>query len=276
MGRNSHIEWTDHTFNPWWGCTKVSDACKNCYAEAWSRRVGQQVWGPNAERRFFGERHWLEPLKWNADALAEMTRRRVFCASMADVFEGRQALNPWRSKLWELIEITPHLDRLLLTKRPELVPLSTQWGDEWPRNVWLGATVENQESADSRLAHLAQIPAAVRFISAEPLLGALDLRNWLGRVVDWVITGGESGPKARPSSPSWFRDLLEQCASARVPFHFKQWGEWVPRSELDTITRNGIARQVDDGTVMLRLGKKAAGRLLDGETWNGLPVGRAA
>lgn len=121
MGKNSRIEWTDHTFNPWWGCTKVSEACKNCYAEAWSKRVGQQVWGPQAERRFFGERHWLEPLKWNADAAAHGKRLRVFCASMADVFEDRRSLDPWRSKLWELIEATPQLDWLLLTKRPEHV-----------------------------------------------------------------------------------------------------------------------------------------------------------
>ena len=222
MGKNSRIEWTDHTFNPWWGCTKVSEACKNCYAEAWSKRVGQKVWGPKAERRFFGERHWLEPIKWNADAIATNSRRRVFCASMADVFEDRDSLGLWRSKLWELIEITPQLDWLLLTKRPELVARLTRWGDSWPRNVWLGTTVENQEAADSRLPHLAAIPAAVRFISAEPLMGPVNIRPWLGTVIDWVITGGESGPKARPSSPSWFRDLLGQCMTADVPFHFKQ------------------------------------------------------
>lgn len=276
MGKNSRIEWTDHTFNPWWGCTKVSEACKNCYAEAWSKRVGQRVWGPRAERRFFGERHWLEPLKWNADALAAKKRRRVFCASMADVFEERDSLNVWRSKLWELIELTPQLDWLLLTKRPELVAELTRWGNDWPRNVWLGTTVENQEAADSRLPHLAVTPAAVRFISAEPLMGPLDIRAWLGAVIDWVITGGESGPRARPSSPSWFRDLLDQCTTADVPFHFKQWGDWMPSKQRGKAIGTGRAREVDDGTVMLRVGKKVAGRLLDGTTWDGLPLARAA
>src|SRR5271166_5607806 len=150
MGKNSKIEWTDHTFNPWWGCTKVSEACKNCYAEAWSKRVGQKVWGPTANRRFFGEKHWLEPVKWNADTQAGR-RRRVFCASMADVFEDRRELDPWRQKLWDLIEVTPRLDWLLLTKRPELVATLARWGDDWPPNVWLGTTVEDQESADFRL-----------------------------------------------------------------------------------------------------------------------------
>jgi protein gp37 len=271
MGKNSRIEWTDHTFNPWWGCTKVSEACKHCYAEAWSKRVGQKVWGPKAERRFFGDRHWLEPIKWNADAVANKKRRRVFCASMADVFEERESLAPWRAKLWELIEATSQLDWLLLTKRPEYVGELTRWVDTWPRNVWLGTTVEDQESADCRLPHL----AAVRFISAEPLLGSLNIRTWLGTTIDWVITGGESGPKARPSSPSWFRDLLGQCMEADVPFHFKQWGDWMPGQQQKT-TFVAQAREVDDGTVMLRVGKKVAGRLLDGEMWDGLPLARAA
>jgi len=208
MGKNSRIEWTDHTFNPWWGCTKVSEACKNCYAEAWSKRVGQQVWGPKAERRFFGDRHWLEPLKWNADAAERGERRRVFCASMADVFEDRRILDPWRSKLWELIDATPQLDWLLLTKRPEHVEAFTPWRVHWPHNIWLGTTVEDQMAAETRLPHLEKIPAAVRFISAEPFRGALQIQPWLGITIDWVITGGESGPKARPSSPSWFRELL--------------------------------------------------------------------
>lgn len=277
MGKNSKIEWTDHTFNPWWGCTKVSEACKHCYAEAWSKRVGQKVWGPKADRRLFGEKHWLEPRKWNADALSDRRRRRVFCASMADVFEDRRSLDPWRTKLWELIEATPQLDWLLLTKRPEHVGGFTPWGETWPDNIWLGTTVENQAAADERLPHLSKIPAAVRFISAEPLRGALEIEPWLRTTIDWVITGGESGPKARPSSPSWFRGLLTQCAAAGVPFHFKQWGDWVPDSQPKPDARSAPAiKQVDDGTVMLRVGKKAAGRLLDGAMWDGLPQARAA
>jgi len=128
MGKNSRIEWTNHTFNPWWGCTKVSAARKNCYAEAWSKRVGQSVWGPNANRRFFGDKHWAEPIKWHSEALAAGQRRRVFCASMADVFEDRRDLDEWREKLWALIDATPQLDWLLLTKRPEMVRRLVPWG----------------------------------------------------------------------------------------------------------------------------------------------------
>lgn len=271
MGKNSRIEWTHHTFNPWWGCTKVSAACKHCYAEAWSKRVGQNVWGVKAKRRFFGEGHWSEPVKWNAEAEEAGTRFRVFCASMADVFEDRRDLDEWRGKLWDLIEITPGLDWLLLTKRPEVVGRLVPWRGEWPGNVWLGTTVEDQECAEARLSHLAELPAFVRFISAEPLLGPINVSPWLGSIVNWVITGGESGPKARPSSPSWFRALLDQCRAAGVPFHFKQWGDWAPGSN-----RAGHGSKAADGTLMLRVGKKAAGRLLDGAMWDGLPKALAA
>ena len=228
MGQNSKIEWTTHTFNPWLGCTKVSEACKHCYAEAWAKRVGQPVWGPLADRRTFGEDHWREPLKWDRAALGAEHRPRVFCASMADVFEDRPELNPWRARLWQLIESTPTLDWLLLTKRPENVLRLAGWSSIWPANVWLGTTVELQKRGDELLPHLARIPAAVRFLSCEPLLSALDLRPWLGHTVNWVITGGESGPHARPPSPAWFRSLHEQCMAAGVPFHFKQWGDWAP------------------------------------------------
>jgi protein gp37 len=277
MGRNSRIEWTDHTFNPWWGCTKVSEACKHCYAEAWSKRVGQKVWGPKADRRFFGDRHWQEPIKWNTDALTSKRRPRVFCASMADVFEERTELDPWRARLWSLIEQTPELDWLLLTKRPQLVAELVPWARRWPTNVWLGTTVEDQASAEERLPHLTKLPAVVRFVSAEPLLSDLDLREWMGTTINWVITGGESGPKARPSNPSWFRELLQQCAEAEVPFHFKQWGDWMPVRKSRDASREKVAMQTfDDGTTMHRVGKKVAGRLLDGEMWDGIPQARAA
>jgi protein gp37 len=123
---------------------------------------------------------------------------------MADVFEARKDLDPWRQKLWTLIEKTPQLDWLLLTKRPELISQSVGWTTVWPKNVWIGTTVEDQESAEERLPHLARVPAAIKFISAEPLLSELNIAKWLGASIDWVITGGESGPHARPSSPSWF------------------------------------------------------------------------
>lgn len=275
MGKNSKIEWTNHTFNPWWGCVKVSAACKNCYAEAWAKRVGKKVWGPKAERRFFGEKHWSEPPKWNQIAIGENIRERVFCASMADVFEDRRELNPWRSDLWNLIEETQQLDWLLLTKRPENVQQMTPWKSNWPSNVWLGVTVEDQESATIRLPHLEKIGAHVKFISAEPLVGPLKIDYWLKNTIDWVITGGESGPKARPSSPSWFRDLLTQCMETDVPFHFKQWGDWAPGQGFNFPSRKK-SEQVDDGTIMLRVGKKSAGRTLDGEEWDELPRTRAA
>ncbi|PTS76547.1 hypothetical protein DBR17_14545 [Sphingomonas sp. HMWF008] len=273
MAKNSRIEWTMHTFNPWWGCVKMSPACKHCYAESWAKRVGQNVWGINSERRFFGDSHWAEPLKWNAAATATGERDRVFCASMADVFEDRSDLDPSRERLWKLIEATPALDWLLLTKRPDRVPTCTPWSEKWPANVWLGTTVENQEWAEKRLPQLAAIPAAVRFISAEPLLGPLDLSAWSDSI-DWVITGGESGPKARPSSPSWFLELMNQCMAAEIPFHFKQWGDWAPGQGINLAKVR--SESVEDGTTMLRIGKKSAGRMLDGTVWNGLPRTRIA
>lgn len=287
MAKNSSIEWTHHTFNPWWGCVKVSEACRNCYAESWAKRVGSRVWGSGRERRFFGDRHWRQPLRWNREAEDARVRRRVFCASMADVFEGRSDLNRPRERLWDLIEETPWLDWLLLTKRPERVGEHAPWRKEWPRNVWLGTSVEDQFWAERRIPALLRYAAAVRFLSCEPLLGPLDLSGWLSPKgsggtegnrshwmggVDWVIAGGESGPRARPMNPEWARSLRDQCNAAEVPFHFKQWGHWAPGSpgsagdgrELE-VGENGLA------TTMVALGKKEAGRLLDGSTWDQFP-----
>jgi protein gp37 len=197
MGQDSKIEWTDHTFNPWWGCVKVSPACEHCYAETFSKRVGQKVWGTKAPRRFFGDKHWNEPLKWNAAAAAAGVRARVFCASMADVFEDREDLTPHLARLLKLIHETPNLDWLLLTKRPEnwserigriVAPKNDMdllmWIYNWgmgtpPQNVWIGTTVENQEYADRRIPELLKIPARVRFLSVEPMLGPVDLSWWL-------------------------------------------------------------------------------------------------
>tara|TARA_R110002094_G_scaffold160396_1_gene145778 strand:- start:984 stop:1826 length:843 start_codon:yes stop_codon:yes gene_type:complete len=275
MGANSKIEWTTHTFNPWWGCTKVSEACKHCYAEAWAKRVGQNVWGPKPERRLLSDNHWRQPLKWNKDAEGMSDRPRVFCASMADVFEDRAELIPHRARLFDLIEATPNLDWLLLTKRPELVMSMSRWGNNWPDNVWLGTTIELQKRAEELLPYLEAIPAKVRFISAEPLLGLLKIDKWLGSTIDWVITGGESGPKARPASPIWFHDLHAQCMKNEVAFHFKQWGDWAPGDGINMLTAKKASRAIaDDGTEMLRVGKKIAGRTLDGKEWNQLPTTR--
>jgi protein gp37 len=276
MAKNSHIEWTNHTFNPWWGCHKVSPACDNCYAEVWAKRVGQTVWGHEAPRRFFGEAHWLEPLRWNQQALTARTRARVFCASMADVFERRASLNKERERLWNLIDQTPNLDWLLLTKRPQNVLSMTPWGDAWPHNVWIGTSVENQKLAELRLPFLLALPAAVRFLSCEPLLGPLDLRSWFNRrplnPIDWVIAGGESGPQSRPMHPDWALALLNQCQRAKVPFHFKQWGHWVP-ADCITVSNHKplLTVGVDPPLRMIAVGKKLAGRMLKGTTWDNLP-----
>ena len=279
MAKNSQIEWTHHTFNPWWGCRKVSAACDNCYAESWAKRTGQELWGARAPRRFFGEVHWTEPIKWNRDARIAGKRERVFCASMADVFERRSILNVERSRLWKLIEDTPNLDWLLLTKRPQHVSTMTPWHDDWPRNVWIGTSIENQRIAEQRLPFLLKINAAVRFLSCEPLLGALDLRTWFHRrgyrPIDWVIAGGESGPNSRPMHPDWATGLLRQCQDAGVPFHFKQWGHWAPAELFGSPAKSLLLSLSKERPIqMVRVGKKIAGRVLAGSTWDSLPTSR--
>lgn len=276
MAKNSSIEWTHHTFNPWWGCVKVSPACQHCYAETWAKRVGQPVWGKNSPRRFFGESHWKDPIRWNAEAEATGERRRVFCASMADVFEKRTDLKPWREKLWELIIETPMLDWLLLTKRPENIEKMVPWTKDWPANIWLGTTVETQKYADERLPHLLKHRAKVRFLSCEPLLGEINLKAWIKvnkrkglHGIDWIIAGGESGGAARPMHPDWARSLRDQAIKNEVAFHFKQWGQWVPSDDLAG-TQKGKAMDVID-TEMTRMSKKLAGRLLDERTWDEFP-----
>jgi protein gp37 len=253
MGADTRIEWATHTFNPWSGCQKVSPACDHCYAETQAKRAPRTFggWGPGAERKRTSESYWRQPLLWNKRAAKDGARPRVFCASMADVFDNAVP-EGWRRELWELIAATPYLDWLLLTKRPQNIAkmLPPLWGRGWA-NVWLGTTVENQAEADRRIPHLLAMPAAKRFLSCEPLLGPADLRRiqygaaqWtdalsgmiyygpgtapIGPRIDWVIAGGESGAHARPSHPDWFRSLRDQCQAAGVPFFFKQWGEWRP------------------------------------------------
>jgi protein gp37 len=276
MAKNSQIEWTHHTFNPWWGCKKVSPACDHCYAELWARRMGHDLWGTHAPRRFFGDAHWREPLIWNEEARVAGRRQRVFCASMADVFERRADLNMERLRLWELIENTPNLDWLLLTKRPQNIGQIAPWGTDWPANVWLGTSVENQVLAEKRLPYLLRSPATVRFLSCEPLLGPLDLRRWFRRdsfySIDWIIAGGESGGASRPMHPDWVISLLHQCQDFDVPFHFKQWGQWVPVQLAYGATRTRLIEIENERPVeMVRLSKKLAGRILEGVTWDGVP-----
>ncbi|MCI0671755.1 MAG: phage Gp37/Gp68 family protein, partial [Myxococcaceae bacterium] len=179
MGAETEISWTHSTFNPWWGCTRVSPGCDHCYAESFDRRVGGAHWGKGVPRRTFGDKHWGEPLKWNAAAAKAGERRRVFCASMADVFDA-EAPDGALERLWALIRATPALDWLLLTKRPGRIrhSLPADWGDGYP-NVWLGTTVEDQERAEQRIPVLLDVPARVHFLSCEPLLGPVDVSRFM-------------------------------------------------------------------------------------------------
>lgn len=225
MAENSKIEWTDHTFNPWIGCTKVSPACDHCYAEALDKRWnGGERWGPHAIRTRTSAANWKKPLQWDRKAEQLGVRYRVFCASLADVFDNHKSIEPkWRLDLFDLIEDTPNLDWLLLTKRPQnaLKFFPVEWAAHGaPRNVWIGTTVENQEEYDRRIGPLERLPAEIKFLSMEPLLGPVDLGP--DRLVDWVIVGGESGPDYRPADLDWFRSLRDQCARLDIPFLFKQ------------------------------------------------------
>lgn len=262
MGQTTKIQWADATFNPWRGCTKVSAGCANCYAETLSKRnpgvLG--VWGDNGTRVVASESKWREPLKWDREAKAAGVRRRVFF-SLGDPFEDREELEAPRRRLFDLIETTPNLDWLLLTKRPENLEAMLPWTSDhageyreryW-NNVWLGVSAENQEQADKRIPILLSIPAAVRFVSCEPMLGPVDFFavprpdvphfQWRGetgaigpkdepddfvyqmkRGIDWIIFGGESGPNARPCDIQWIRDGVKQCKQAGVKAFVKQLG----------------------------------------------------
>jgi protein gp37 len=238
--------------------------------------MGHSLWGPKAERRLFSDHHWKSPLTWDEEAKANGVRERVFCASMGDVFENRPELVAPRKRLFDLIQITPNLDWLLLTKRPQNIGSMVPWTNDWPVNVWLGTTVENQECADKRLPFLLKHPSAVRFLSCEPLLGPLDLTSWFSKKgfqkIDWVIAGGESGHGARPMHPDWAAGLLTQCKKAKVPFHFKQWGHWVPAESMKEAAPKIINIQNERPVNMARVSKKLAGRTLKGSVWNGLPA----
>lgn len=356
------IEWTrgangeqGYTFNAWKICEPVGPGCDNCYARSLSKRAGWGDFGPHEPRQRTSEDYWKEPKRWNDKAAKEGTRPRVFCNSVSDWLDNKAPIE-WLVDLLDLIRRMPHLDWLLLSKRignwlgrleearryvmednfsVELI----EWIDAWldgdaPANVWIGATVVNQEEADRDIPKLLAVPALVRFLSMEPLLGPINLTDitdghadstiprsyweegfdtdasppavghnaltgerwqrfgdWRqrGLRIDWVIVGGESGPHARPMHPDWARALRDQCAAAGVPFHFKQWGEWAPPANLEDLRflgdmmRSGKAihvygagrehdghfRKGDDH--LLRVGKKAAGRLLDGRLHDDFP-----
>jgi protein gp37 len=222
MAENSKIEWTDHTFNPWIGCTKVSPACDNCYAEAMmDTRYGRVRWGSGQQRVRTSESNWRQPLRWNRDAGKAGTRPFVFCASLADVFDNE--VDPsWRYDLFQLIHATPNLVWLLLTKRIGNV---LKMVEIFPSNAAIGATMANQEEYDRDRMKLAEVDAKryplFTFGSFEPLLGPVILdRN----APDWIIVGGESGGNARPMSLEWARSLQRQARELGRVFNFKQVG----------------------------------------------------
>lgn len=233
MSADTVIQWCDATVNFWWGCTKVSPGCENCYAERMAKFLskGRATWGPEGMR-------WLrvgeaagELLRLNKRAEKAGRRLRVFINSMSDTFENRPDLDDARKLLFLCAPCVPALDLLLLTKRPQnvMVQVPAEWiAGKWPANVWIGTTVENQEQAEERIPDLLQIPAPMKFLSCEPLLGPLDIADYihvLGRYfVDWVIVGGESGQTARPCDLDWMRSLREQCALSQTLLFVKQLG----------------------------------------------------
>jgi protein gp37 len=211
MGKTA-IQWTTYTFNIVWGCFFKSRGCIHCYAKAWAERLGFKLWGKGGMRRVMGEDYWKQPARWNRAAEKAGRRERVFCCSMSDVFEDHPTNNAERAKLWPLIRATPWLDWQLLTKEADNIArfLPADWGAGYP-NVWLGVSCEDQENADKRIPLLLAVPAHVRFLSCEPLLGPLELfgmRDTNGRgalgadCIEWVIVGGESGTEARAFDPA--------------------------------------------------------------------------
>lgn len=308
MGEQSTIEWTEATFNPWWGCAHVSPGCAHCYADTWDKRTGGDHFHKGGPRRTFGDAHWAEPVKWNRKAERRGEPMLVFCASMGDVFEDHPALPAERERLWDLIEATPWLIWQVLTKRPEnvaaMVPAEwlhqgealddsgTRYAQTWPANVWLGTSVEDQQRADERIPALLRIPAGVRFLSVEPLLAPVDLSQPLGvEYMDALEGYGHEmfaslqGRVGGAGGIHWVIVGGESGPHAR-PMH----PDWA-RSIRDQVTAAGVPflfkqwgdwhplehrlegrgyHRFDDGQGMARLGKHA-GRALDGRTWDQLP-----
>jgi protein gp37 len=268
MAEHSKIEWTDHTFNPWTGCTKITPGCDHCYAESWAKRSGHVRWG-NHERKRTTADYWKAPSIWNKNAdqfeLRKGHRQRVFCASLADVFDNK-AKQAWRTDLFGLIRETPRLEWLLLTKRPSNIArmLPKDWGGGYP-NVWLGMTAEDQPRFDQRWCHLASIPAVVRFVSYEPALGPLSIASEEVKP-DWLIIGGESGHGSRAMRPDWARTIVQECVTCGVAPFFKQWGSYANNPLLvERGYDEKAARELD------QYGK--GGGLLDGEIVRHFPVG---
>lgn len=330
MGKETAIQWTDHTANFWSGCVEVSPGCGNCYARELTKvfHPEQSYWGVHAPRLIHAGTE-KNVMAWQRAAEKAGVRKRVFCQSMSDIGESVHHNHPQRRQLEDLqnhiflniIPATPNLDWLLLTKRvgnmQRIAPYDWLHGD-WPFNAWMGISVVNQEEADRDIPKLLALPARVQFLSCEPMLGEIDLtridthtlstsnhicyrdaltgelnyglhstsHGWQ-ETLHWVICGGESRTNARPMHPDWARSLRDQCNAAGVPFFFKQWGEWVAGGNtvgatMNYIHRNGwtygtglhIQGNADPfPAVVSKVGKKAAGRLLDGRTWDEFPKG---
>jgi len=362
MGTTTGIEWTDATWNPIRGCSRVSEGCRNCYAESVAYRFsgegqpyeGLVTIGADGERKrqwngnvLFVEKHLLDPLRWQGRTLyhpefgdkpvGREAGKRIFVNSMSDLFHPN-VKDEWIDKIFAVMALCPQHTFQVLTKRPErmleyladsrlfqrliamenaacpcgdcinLVTHAHRGRNYIGRlhlplpNVWLGVSCEDQATADARIPLLLQTPAAVRFISAEPLLGPIDRGKCGGlpiyperhatavgeksshnpwyrditnfaksqRYIDWVICGGESGPGARPMRASWAQDLRDQCGATGVPFFFKQWGEWLGECQ-DGANLGGGRITINSSDEPIRIGKKRSGSLLDGVEWKELP-----
>lgn len=300
---NTGIEYGQVAWNPVTGCTKISAACQNCWAERMAKRMAGRC-GYDKDEPFKVTLHpdrLEQPLKWKKP-------RVVLVSFMGDLFH-EDVPTTFIDQVLEIIASCPQHTFIALTKRPENLehkiygtttdnPFRQLGGGDYLANLWLGVTAENQARADERIPILLQIPAAVRFVSVEPMLGPVDLNKYLypqrlcdGHSawqrdedcprrpgLDWVICGGQTGPGARPMHPDWVRSLRDQCITADVPFWFKQWGEWSPTPAKDVPVRGCLeggrfhsGSNPSVGLAMYRVGKKAAGHLLDGQEWQQMP-----
>lgn len=303
MSGKSAIEWTEATWNPTKGCDRVSAGCDNCYALTMAKRLkamgspGYQLDGdPRTSGPGFLAHESPDDLDW---PMRQAKPLLIFVNSMSDLFHASITYE-YLAAVFAVMARCPHHVFQVLTKRharmrsvladerfaDDVFAMSGVGRMEWPLpNVWLGVSVESQRWADARIPALLETPAAVRFLSCEPLLGPVDLRN-VGHIagpdspgfdavtfggIDWVIAGGESGPRSRPMHPDWPRALRDQCVAAGVPFLFKQWGEWAPPWTTEFPT-GAVVHRFESGTFAVRAGKKTAGRELDGRTWDEFPA----
>ena len=294
MSDKTKIEWSDATWNPVTGCTKVSEGCRHCYAatfaERWRGTPGHYF--ENGFDLTLRPDKLDQPLRWTKP-------RKIFVNSMSDLFH-KDIPDEFIRKVWEVMVACPRHTFQVLTKRPERM---REWvsvhgveisGGKPASNIWLGTSVENQKAADERIPLLLQTPAAIRFLSCEPLLGSVNLNQIkvpndkrefhlsalqeqhddcfynAPSTIDWVITGGESGHGARPMHPDWARNLRDQCQAVGVAYFFKQWGEWAPEENYPDYIPSGTSYDFTNETVW-KVGKKSAGRLLDGREWNEFP-----